>query len=92
MPVSKVSILLWTLAGYIGSDAATRARHEEVLRRLGGMGYRNVEPFTLSGWTAGQCAAVLDEYGLKASGFGDATVAPFVAARESFAYLTCTTS
>ncbi len=31
------------------------------------MGYRNVEPFTLSGLTAEQYRALLDEYGLKAS-------------------------
>lgn len=70
VPASKVSIQLWTFAGYIGfdSDAAAQARHEEVLRRLAEMGYRNVEPFTLSGFTAEQYAALLKEYGLKASG------------------------
>src|SRR3954451_20983764 len=70
IPASKVSIQLWTFAEYIGfgSDAATQVRHEEVLRRLSEMGYRNVEPFTLSGWTAEQYADVLKEYGLKASG------------------------
>jgi sugar phosphate isomerase/epimerase len=31
------------------------------------MGYRNVEPFTLSGLTAEQYRALLDKYGLKAS-------------------------
>ena len=31
------------------------------------MGYRNVEPFTLSGLTAEDYRALLDEYGLKAS-------------------------
>jgi hypothetical protein len=70
IPASKVSIQLWTFAEYIGfgSDAATQARHEEVLRRLSAMGYRNVEPFTLSGFTAEQYAALLRGYGLKASG------------------------
>ncbi|MGR6963952.1 sugar phosphate isomerase/epimerase family protein [Geodermatophilus sp. URMC 61] len=70
IPASKVSIQLWTFAEYIGlgSDAATQARHEEVLRRLSEMGYRNVEPFTLSGFTAEQYAALLREYRLKASG------------------------
>jgi sugar phosphate isomerase/epimerase len=69
VPLSKVSIQLYTFAEYIGfgSDAATQARHEEVLRRLAEMGYRNVEPFTLSGWTAEQYRALLDRYGLKAS-------------------------
>src|SRR5688572_11096900 len=69
VPVSKVSIQLWTFAEYIGfgTDAATIARTEEVLRRLSEMGYRNVEPFTLSGLTADQYRALLDKYGLKAS-------------------------
>jgi sugar phosphate isomerase/epimerase len=69
VPVSKVSIQLWTFAEYIGfgTDAATIARTEEVLRRLSEMGYRNVEPFTLSGLSAEQYRALLDEYGLKAS-------------------------
>ena len=31
------------------------------------MGYRNVEPFTLSGLTAEEYRALLDKYGLKAS-------------------------
>jgi sugar phosphate isomerase/epimerase len=69
VPTSKISIQLWTFAEYIGfgTDAATIARTEEVLRRLSEMGYRNVEPFTLSGLTAEQYRALLDEYGLKAS-------------------------
>ena len=42
VPVSKISIQLWTFAEYIGfgTDAATIARTEEVLRRLSEMGYR----------------------------------------------------
>jgi len=69
VPTSKVSIQLWTFAEYIGfgTDAATIARTEEVFRRLSEMGYRNVEPFTLSGLTAEQYRALLDKYGLKAS-------------------------
>lgn len=69
VPVSKVSVQLWTFAEYIGfgTDAATIERTEEVFRRLREMGYRNVEPFTLSGLTAEQYRALLDEYGLKAS-------------------------
>ena len=49
-PDSKISVQLWTFAEYIdfGTDAATIARTEEVLRRLSEMGYRNVEPFTLA--------------------------------------------
>ncbi len=69
VPLNKISIQLYTFAEYIGfgTDAATQARHEEVLRRLAAMGYRNVEPFTLSGWTAEEYAGLLDEYGLEAS-------------------------
>ena len=55
VPDSKISIQLWTFAEYIGfgTDAATIARTEEVFRSLRDMGYRNVEPFTLSGLSAG---------------------------------------
>jgi sugar phosphate isomerase/epimerase len=67
VPLSKISIQLYTFAGYIGGGAGEQARHEEVLSRLAEMGYRNVEPYTLSGWTAEEYAALLDEYGLKAS-------------------------
>jgi len=69
VPTSKISIQLWTFAEYIGfgTDAATIARTEEVMRRLSEMGYRNVEPFTLSDLTAEQYRALLDRYGLKAS-------------------------
>ena len=69
VPANKISIQLWTFAEYIGfgTDAATIARTEEVFRRLSEMGYRNVEPFTLSGLTAEQYRALLDKYGLKAS-------------------------
>jgi sugar phosphate isomerase/epimerase len=69
VPTSKISIQLWTFAEYIGfgTDAATIARTEEVFRRLSEMGYRNVEPFTLSGMTAEQYRALLDKYGLEAS-------------------------
>jgi sugar phosphate isomerase/epimerase len=69
VPDSKISIQLWTFAEYIGfgTDAATIARTEEVLRRLSEMGYRNVEPFTLSGLSAEDYRALLDKYGLKAS-------------------------
>ena len=69
VPANKISIQLWTFAEYIGfgTDPATIARTEEVFRRLSDMGYRNVEPFTLSGLTAEQYRALLDKYGLKAS-------------------------
>jgi hypothetical protein len=70
VPDSKISIQLWTFAEYIGfgTDPATIARTEEVFGRLSEMGYRNVEPFTLSGLSAEQYRALLDKYGLKASG------------------------
>jgi sugar phosphate isomerase/epimerase len=69
VPVSKISVQLWTFADYIGfdTDAATIERTEEVLRRLSEMGYRYVEPFTLSGLSATEYKALLDKYGLKAS-------------------------
>src|SRR3954453_20147296 len=62
VPVNKISVQLWTFAEYIGfgTDAATIARTEEVFRRLRAMGYRNVEPFTLSGLTAEQYRAFRD--------------------------------
>ncbi|MCF6746671.1 sugar phosphate isomerase/epimerase [Blastococcus sp. KM273128] len=68
VPARLVSIQLWTFAEYIGfgTDAATQARHEEVLRSLSEMGYRNVEPFTLSGMTAEQYAELLRKYRLQA--------------------------
>src|SRR3954451_1451304 len=69
VPTSKISIQLWTFAEYIGfeDDAAAQARLEEVLGRLAEMGYGNVEPFSLNGLTAEEYAALLEEYGLKAS-------------------------
>jgi sugar phosphate isomerase/epimerase len=70
VPTSKISIQLWTFAEYVGfgTDPATIARLEEVLRRLSEMGYRNVEPFTLSGLSAEEYRELLERYGLKASG------------------------
>ena len=69
VPDSKISIQLWTFAEYVGfgTDAATIARLETVLSSLSEMGYRNVEPFTLSGLSAEDYRALLDKYGLKAS-------------------------
>ena len=69
VPDSKISIQLWTFAEYIGfgTDPATIERTEEVFRRLSEMGYRNVEPFTLSGLSAEEYRALLRKYGLKAS-------------------------
>jgi sugar phosphate isomerase/epimerase len=69
VPVNKFSVQLWTFAEYIGfgTDAATIDRTRTVFQRLSEMGYRNVEPFTLSGLSAADYRALLDEYGLKAS-------------------------
>jgi sugar phosphate isomerase/epimerase len=69
VPVNKISVQLWTFAEYVGfgTDAATIARLETVLSSLSEMGYRNVEPFTLSGLSAEDYRALLDKYGLKAS-------------------------
>ena len=70
IPDKKISIQLWTFAEYIGfgTDAATIARTEEVFKSLSDMGYKNVEPFTLSGLTPEQYRALLKKYGLQASG------------------------
>jgi sugar phosphate isomerase/epimerase len=70
VPDSKISIQLWTFAEYIGfgTDAATIARTEEVFAALSDMGYRNVEPFTLSGLSAEEYRALLEKYDLRASG------------------------
>ncbi|MGY1817353.1 sugar phosphate isomerase/epimerase family protein [Geodermatophilus sp. SYSU D00663] len=67
VPLNKISIQLYTFSAYIGSGPGAQQRHEEVLRRLAEMGYRNVEPYTLGDWTAEQYRALLDRYGLKAS-------------------------
>src|SRR6478735_1202975 len=69
VPVNKISVQLWTFAEYIGfgTDAATIDRTRTVFQRLSAMGYRNVEPFTLSGLSAADYRALLDQYGLKAS-------------------------
>ena len=69
VPTNKISVQLWTFAEYIGfgTDAATIERTRTVFQSLSDMGYRNVEPFTLSGLSAEDYRALLDEYGLKAS-------------------------
>jgi sugar phosphate isomerase/epimerase len=69
VPVNKISIQEYTFAEYIGfgTDAATQARLEQVLAFLRDTGYRNIELFTLSGLSATQMRALLDEYGIKAS-------------------------
>jgi sugar phosphate isomerase/epimerase len=64
----QISVQLWTFSEYIGfgTDAATIARTEEVFGKLRSYGYRNVEPFTLSGLTAEQYRDLLRKYRLKA--------------------------
>ena len=56
VPTQKINVQLWTFAEYIGfgTDAATIARTEEVFGKLRSYGYKNVEPFTLSGLTPQQ--------------------------------------
>lgn len=76
----EISIQLWNFAAYVGfgTDAATQARLEEVLRRLSKIGYRNVEPFTFNGLTAAQFKALLDKYHLRApSRHGPVAIATF---------------
>jgi sugar phosphate isomerase/epimerase len=68
IPINQISIQLWNFAAYVGfgSDPASQARLEEVLRRLSEIGYRNVEPFTFNGLSAQQFKALLDKYNLQA--------------------------
>jgi sugar phosphate isomerase/epimerase len=76
----EIGIQLWNFAAYVGfgTDAATQARAEEVLRRLSEIGYRNVEPFTFNGRTAAQFKALLDRYDLKAPArHGDVSITNF---------------
>ena len=56
VPTQKINVQLWTFAEYIGfgTDTATIQRTEEVFAKLRSYGYRNVEPFTLSGLSAQQ--------------------------------------
>ena len=68
VPVNKISVQEYTFAEYIGfgADAAAQARLERVLAFLSETGYRNIELFTLSGLSAEDMRALLDEYGIKA--------------------------
>ena len=70
VPTQQINVQLWTFAEYLGfgTDAATIARTEEVFAKLRSYGYKNVEPFTLSGLTPQQYKALLDKYRLKAPG------------------------
>lgn len=69
----EISVQLFNFFAYIGFDASpeAQARQEEVLSRLSAAGYRNVEPVdytSFQGLGASQYRALLDKYGLKASG------------------------
>jgi len=70
VPTQKISVQLWTFAEYVGFDPGPAAvqRTEEVFAKLRSYGYRNVEPFQLSGLTAQQYRDLLDKYRLKAPG------------------------
>ena len=75
LPVSKISLQLWTFNRFIGSGAGapagmtpgatTAERLEQVLAFLAEAGYRNIEPFSFHGLTAEQFDALAQEYGLK---------------------------
>ena len=78
VPVSKISIQLWTFSRYIGgtsftgapadaptTDATTAERLEYVLAYLSELGFRNIEPYSFHGLTAEEFKALADEYGLK---------------------------
>ena len=77
---NEISIQLWNFSAYVGrgTDAATQARLEDVLRRLSEIGYRKVEPFSFHGLTAMEFKALLDKYRLKApSRLGDVSITNF---------------
>ena len=78
VPVSKISIQLWTFSRYIGGSSFTGApadapttgsttaeRLKYVLAYLSKPGFRNIEPYSFHGLTAEQFKALADEYGLK---------------------------
>lgn len=70
VPTQQISVQLWTFAEYIGFEPGPAAvqRTEEVFAKLRSYGYKNVEPFSLSGLTAEQYRDLLRKYGLKAPG------------------------
>ena len=78
VPVSKISIQLWTFSRYLGgtsfigapadaptTGSTTAERLEYVLAYLSELGFRNIEPYSFHGLTAEQFNALADEYGLK---------------------------
>ncbi len=66
-PHQQVSVQLFTFAEYIGFEPGPAAvqKTEEVFAKLRSYGYKNVEPFSLSGLTAEQYRDLLRKYGLK---------------------------
>ena len=70
VPTQQISVQLWTFAEYVGFEpgAAAVQRTEEVFAKLRSYGYKNVEPFQLSGLTPQQYKDLLRKYGLKAPG------------------------
>jgi sugar phosphate isomerase/epimerase len=67
IPDSQISVQLWTFASFLlfGDDEATQQRVEEVMAGLSEMGYRNIEPYSLHGYTAEEYRALAKSYGLK---------------------------
>jgi sugar phosphate isomerase/epimerase len=68
VPLSKISIQEFTFADTIGfgTGAAAQARVEEVIAFLSETGYRNIELYSLSGYSPEGMRALLREYGMKA--------------------------
>ena len=75
VPVSKISIQLWTFNRYIergidtqpgapGPEATRAQRLEYVLAFLSSVGYRNIEPYSFHGLTAEQFHALAEKYSL----------------------------
>jgi sugar phosphate isomerase/epimerase len=75
VPVSKISIQLWTFNRYIergidtqpgapGPEATRAERLEYVLAFLSEVGYRNIEPYSFHGLTAEQFDALAEKYSL----------------------------
>ena len=78
VPANKISIQLWTFNRYIevgeraaeapagapGPEATRAERLEFVFAFLSEVGYRNIEPYSFHGLTAGQFKALADKYGL----------------------------
>jgi sugar phosphate isomerase/epimerase len=68
VPVNKISVQEFTFSRFIstGDAALNKVRVEQMLAALSEMGYRNIELYTLSGFSPEALRALLDEYGIKA--------------------------